>query len=103
MVGNGHTENLDPIGLAEKLMKGVKEQASKLEKDFAAIGFPIFVFEVVGKTGRSADPKEGSIVMARVKNPLPCVSVFLFSKSFLQSFYLQRYFRELILHFVFVI
>ncbi|KAG0147867.1 hypothetical protein CROQUDRAFT_42270 [Cronartium quercuum f. sp. fusiforme G11] len=63
---------MDTIALATRLIKNIKEQASKLEKDFAAISFPTFVVAVVGDTGRSADPKEGSIVSARVTNLLPC-------------------------------
>lgn len=74
MLRDGQT---DTAALALRLMTDIKEQASKLEKDFAAIAFPTFAIAVVGDAGRSADPKEGSILTACVTNHLPCVSQHL--------------------------
>ncbi|KAH9824021.1 hypothetical protein DFH28DRAFT_1047952 [Melampsora americana] len=63
---------MDTLALATRLMTNIKDQASKLEKDFAAIAFPTFVVALATNIGRSAEPQEGSIVTACVRNYLPC-------------------------------
>jgi hypothetical protein len=65
---------VDQTALATKLMQDIKEQSLKLEKDFAAIGFPIFSIALNSSIGRLSETVEGSIVEAKITNVLPCVS-----------------------------
>ncbi|PLW47485.1 hypothetical protein PCASD_04423 [Puccinia coronata f. sp. avenae] len=63
---------VDQTALATKLMQDIKEQSLKLEKDFAAIGFPIFSIALNSSIGRLSETVEGSIVEAKITNVLPC-------------------------------
>ncbi|KNZ44293.1 hypothetical protein VP01_930g9 [Puccinia sorghi] len=68
----------DQSALANKLMQDIKEQSLKLEKDFAAIGFPIFSIALNSSIGRSSETIEGSLIEAKITNLLPCVnSIFI--------------------------
>ncbi|KNE90274.1 hypothetical protein PSTG_16267 [Puccinia striiformis f. sp. tritici PST-78] len=62
----------DQSTLAIKLMNDIKDQSLKLEKDFAAIGFPIFSITLSSSIGRLSETVEGSIVEAKITNLLPC-------------------------------
>lgn len=62
----------DQSALANKLMQDIKEQSLKLEKDFAAIGFPIFSIALNSSIGRSSETIEGSLIEAKITNLLPC-------------------------------
>ncbi|KAA1105676.1 hypothetical protein PGT21_015276 [Puccinia graminis f. sp. tritici] len=68
-------DNADPVdqsALASKLMQDIREQSLKLEKDFAAIGFPIFSITLNSSVGRLSETVEGSVVEAKITNVLPC-------------------------------
>jgi hypothetical protein len=70
-------DNADPVdqsALASQLMQDIREQSLKLEKDFAAIGFPIFSIMLNSSVGRLSETVEGSVVEAKITNVLPCVS-----------------------------
>ncbi|OAV91949.1 hypothetical protein PTTG_07389 [Puccinia triticina 1-1 BBBD Race 1] len=62
----------DQSTLASKLMQDIKEQSLKLEKDFAAIGFPIFSIMLNSTIGRLSKTAERSVVEAKITNLLPC-------------------------------
>jgi len=62
----------DQSALANKLMQDIKEQSMKLEKDFAAIGFPIFSVALNSSIGRTSETIEGSLIEAKITNLLPC-------------------------------
>lgn len=67
----GETE--EQTALATRLIADVRRLASKLEKDFAAIAFPTFAVTLAGAEGQPAEDDDGSVVIAKVVNLLPCV------------------------------
>ncbi|KAI8455219.1 trafficking protein particle complex subunit 10 [Phakopsora pachyrhizi] len=58
--------------LAQTLVKDIREQSLKLEKDFAAIRFPTFSISIDEHVGSLSEESLGSIVEAKVTNLLPC-------------------------------
>lgn len=76
--------------LASRLIQDIQEQSVKLDKDFAAIGFPTFSIALNSPIGRhlSSPNLEGSIVEARITNLLPC---FVDVEAVRMKFSGQRY------------
>ncbi|MBW0466295.1 hypothetical protein O181_006010 [Austropuccinia psidii MF-1] len=58
--------------LAKTLMQDIKDQAYKLEKEFAAIGYPTFSIKLNNPIGFTPEGLEGSAVQVKITNLLPC-------------------------------